>query len=77
MEEHERISSIGPAGVVARACRHRAPGATREATAEIAVGINRQLARARSGRMGGGEARSTFAEIFAAFALRKQLFTKR
>jgi hypothetical protein len=40
----ERIGSIGPAGVVATACRHRGPEATREAPAEIAVGINWQLA---------------------------------
>ena len=52
VEEYERISSIGPAGVVATACRHRGPDATREAPAVIAVGINRQLARARPGRMG-------------------------
>src|SRR5450759_3171025 len=49
---HERISSIGPAGVVATACRQSGSGATREAPAVIAVQINRQLARARPGRMG-------------------------
>src|SRR5713101_2397074 len=32
---NERISSIGPAGVVATACRHRGPEATREAPAVI------------------------------------------
>jgi len=31
MEQYERISSIGPAGVVATACRHSGLGATREA----------------------------------------------
>src|ERR1700692_625834 len=30
MEIDERISSIGPAGVMAMACRHRRPDATRE-----------------------------------------------
>src|SRR5713101_7119521 len=39
----ERIGSIGPAGVVATACRQRGPEATREAPAGIAVGINWQL----------------------------------
>src|ERR1039457_6373825 len=48
---YERIGSIGPAGVVATACRHRGPDATREAPAGIAVGINWQLARARPGRL--------------------------
>ncbi len=52
MEIDERTSFIGPAGVMAMACTHRRPDATREAPAEIAVGINRQLARARPGRMG-------------------------
>jgi hypothetical protein len=48
MEPYERISSIGPAGVVATACRHRGPDATREAPAVIAVWINWQLARVRA-----------------------------
>jgi hypothetical protein len=48
----ERISSIGPAGVVATACRHSGSGATREAPAVIAIRINWQLARARPGRVG-------------------------
>jgi len=52
MEKHERIRSIGPAGVLATACAHRRPDATREAPAVIAVWINRQLARDRPGRMG-------------------------
>jgi hypothetical protein len=39
VERNERISSIEPAGVVATACRHRGPSATREAPAVIAVGI--------------------------------------
>jgi len=34
----ERTSSIGPAGIMAMACRHRRPDATREAPAVIAVG---------------------------------------
>ena len=37
MEKDERISSLGPAGVMATACRHRRPDATREAPAVIAV----------------------------------------
>jgi len=37
MEIDERISSIGPAGVMATACRHRRPDVTREAPAVIAV----------------------------------------
>jgi hypothetical protein len=49
---NERIGSIGPAGVVATACRHSGSDATREAPAVIAAWINRQLARARPGRMG-------------------------
>ena len=52
MEIDERTRFIGPAGVMAMACTHRRPDATREAPAVIAVGINRQLARARPGRMG-------------------------
>jgi hypothetical protein len=45
METDERTSSIEPAGVMAAACTHRRPETTREAPAEIAVGINWQLAR--------------------------------
>lgn len=52
-------SSLGPAGVLATACRHRGSGATREAPVVIAVGINWQLARARPGRLGWREVRST------------------
>ena len=52
METDERISSIEPAGVMATACTHRRPEATREAPAVIAVRINWQLARDRPGRMG-------------------------
>jgi hypothetical protein len=37
MEIDERTSSIGPAGVMAMACTHRRPDATREAPAVIAV----------------------------------------
>jgi hypothetical protein len=42
---------IGPAGVMATACRQRGADATREAPALIAV-VNRQLVRARPGRVG-------------------------
>ncbi len=52
MEQYERTGSIGPAGVVATACRQRGPDATREAPAVIAVVINQQLARGRLGRLG-------------------------
>ena len=52
MERDERISFIGPAGVMATACRQRRPDATRETPAVIAVGINRQLVRDRPGRVG-------------------------
>jgi hypothetical protein len=52
MEIDERTSSIGPAGVMAMACTHRRPDATREAPAVIAVGINWQLVRDRPGRVG-------------------------
>ena len=37
MEIDERTSFIGPAGVMAMACAHRRPDATREAPAVIAV----------------------------------------
>jgi hypothetical protein len=40
MEIDERTGS-GSAGVMAMACRQRRPDATREASAVIAVGINR------------------------------------
>src|ERR1700738_1838808 len=52
METDERTSSMEPAGVMATACRHRRPEATREAPAVIMVSINWQLVRARPGRMG-------------------------
>ena len=35
METDERTSSIGPAGVMAMACKHRRPDATRETPAVI------------------------------------------
>jgi hypothetical protein len=47
-----RGSQLQPPGVMAMACTHRRPDATRETRAVIAVGINRQLARNRPGRMG-------------------------
>ena len=37
VEMDERTSSIGPAGVMAMACTHRRPDATREAPAVIVV----------------------------------------
>jgi hypothetical protein len=37
VEMDERTSSIGPAGVMAMACRHRRPDATREAPAVILI----------------------------------------
>jgi hypothetical protein len=52
MERDERISSIGPAGVMAMACRQRRPDATRETLAVIAVVINWQLVRDGPGRVG-------------------------
>ena len=55
MEIDERISSIGPAGVMATACTYRSPEATREAPAVIAIGINWQLVRDRPGRVGSAE----------------------
>ena len=51
MEIDKRTSFIGPAGVVAMACTHRRPDATRETPAGIAVGINWQLARDRPDRV--------------------------
>jgi hypothetical protein len=59
MEIDERTSFIGPAGVMAMACTHRRPDATREAPAVIAVGINWRLARVRPGCVGGVEVRSS------------------
>ena len=52
MENDERTSSIGPAGVMAMACRHRRPDATRETPAVIIIRINWQLVRDRPGRVG-------------------------
>ena len=56
----ERANSpIGPAGVLATACRHRGPDATREAPAVIAwrsTGSSRESGRAV---WGGGGARTT------------------
>jgi hypothetical protein len=59
MEIDERISSIEPAGVMAMACTHRRPDATREAPTVIAVrstGNSRETGRAG---WGDGEVRST------------------
>jgi hypothetical protein len=52
METDERTSSIGPAGVMAMACTHRRPDATRETPAVILIRINWRLARDRPGRVG-------------------------
>jgi hypothetical protein len=52
MERDERTNSIGPAGVMAMACRQRRPDATREAPAVIIIRINWQLVRDRPGRVG-------------------------
>jgi hypothetical protein len=52
MKEYERTRFIGPAGVMATACRQRGSDATREAPSVIAIRINGQLARDRPGRMG-------------------------
>jgi hypothetical protein len=49
MKRYERTSSIRPAGVMATACRHRGPYATREVPAVIAMWINWQLVRDRLG----------------------------
>jgi hypothetical protein len=52
VERDERTSSIEPAGVMAMACTHRRPDATREAPAVIIIRINWQLARDRPDRVG-------------------------
>jgi hypothetical protein len=52
MGEYERMAPIGPAGVLATACRRRGPDATREAPAVIAAAVNRELVRVRPGRLG-------------------------
>ena len=49
MEIDERTSSIGPAGVMAMACTHRRPDATREAPAVIA---NKDQLAARERQVG-------------------------
>ena len=51
MERDERMSSIGPAGVMAMACRQRRPDATREAPAVI---INNDQLAARERQAGPG-----------------------
>ena len=55
MKRDERTSFIGPAGVMAIACTHRRPDATREAPAVILIRINWQLARDRAGPCGVAE----------------------
>jgi hypothetical protein len=55
MEKDERTSFIEPAGVMAMACTHRRPDATREAPTVIIIRINWQLARDRPGRLGVAE----------------------
>ena len=49
----ERISSIGPAGVMATACKRRRPDATREAPAVIAMNKDQLAARERWARLYG------------------------
>ena len=53
MGEHERISLISPAGVVATACMKTwTRRNTGSPSGDSQVGINWQLARARPGRLG-------------------------
>ena len=52
MEIDERTNFIGPAGVMAMACRQRRPDATREAPAVVVIRINWQLVRDGPGRVG-------------------------
>ena len=47
METDERTSSIGPAGIMAMACRQRRPDATREAPAVIAINKDQLATRER------------------------------
>ena len=47
MEMDERISSIGPAGIMAMACRQRRPDATRETPAVIVINKDQLAARER------------------------------
>jgi hypothetical protein len=49
MERDERTGSIGPAGIMAMACRQRRPDATREAPAVI---INKDQLAARERQAG-------------------------
>jgi len=50
MEMDERTSSIGPAGVMAMACRQRGPDATREAPAVIVMNKDQLATRKREAR---------------------------
>jgi len=50
MEIDERTSSIGPAGIMAMACRQRRPDATREAPAVIGINKDQLAARERQVR---------------------------
>ena len=56
IERDERTISIGPAGVMAMACTHRRPEATREAPNGD---HNKDQLATRESQAGGGEARST------------------
>ena len=47
MEREERISSTGPAGIMAMACRQRRPDATRETPAVIVMNKDQRAARER------------------------------
>ena len=58
MEMDERTSSIGPAGIMAMACRHRRPDATREAPAVIVMNKDQLAARERQARPCGVAERS-------------------
>ena len=55
MEIDERTNSIGPAGVMAMACRRRRPDATREAPAVIAVEDQLAARERRAGPYGVAE----------------------
>jgi len=55
MERDERTSSIGPTGVMAMACRHRRPDATRETPAVILIRIKRATRERQAGPAGVAE----------------------
>ena len=53
MEMDERTSSIGPAGIMATACKQRRPDATREAPAVIVMNKDQLATRERQAGPGG------------------------